>query len=77
MDSNSNMGWTIVGYLPHPTQLNSKLGKPYFPKKQQTTTTIHNHKPQPQSTPKPYVTISASTQSNSTKFDMQPYFNQT
>ena len=32
-----------IWLLPHPTQLNSELGKPYFPKKPQP----QNHKPKP------------------------------
>ena len=48
------------------TQLNPKLGRPYFPKinhKTKTTTVRHF--------------FSAPTQPNSTKFSMQPYFNPT
>ena len=55
--------------LPHPTQLNTKLGRPYFPMVNRKTT---NTKPQ---------TVchffSATTQLSSTKFIMQPYFNTT
>ena len=50
----------------HPTQLNPKLCRPYFPK--------INHKPKPQTVRHFY---SAPTQPNSTKFSMQPYFNPT
>ena len=51
-----------------PTQLNPKLGRPYFPKKttnHKTTTETVRH------------CFSAPTQPNSTKFRMQPCFNPT
>ena len=54
------------GKLPHPTQLNTELGRPYFPMQN------HNHKPQTVSN-----FFSAPTQPNSTKFSMQHYFNPT
>ena len=39
----------ILNKLPHPTQLNQKLGKPYFPKKT-TKPQTQNHKPKPSDT---------------------------
>ena len=60
----------VIEYCHNPTQLNPKLGRPYFPKK----TTNHKTTPQPQ-TVRPF--FSAPTQPNSTKFSMQPYFNPT
>ena len=56
--------------MPHPTQINSGLGKAYFPKKAQKHTTPQNHKTDPHF-------FSAPTQPNSTKFSMQHYFNPT
>ena len=54
--------------LPHPTQLNTKLGRPYFP--------MQNQKPQNHKTTTKTVShfISAPTQPNSTKFSIQPYY---
>ena len=66
--------WVLINLLDNldchnPTQLDPKLGRPYFPKINHNQTKTTNR------TVRHF--FSAPRQPNSTKFSMQPYFNPT